>query len=83
MQIQDENSSSSMTIDDLPSPGVRWVASRKVQIVDAIKDGRISREEVLARYSMSQHELELWEKGLENGSKHEIMVTKIQNHRRR
>ncbi len=67
------------SVDDLPSPGVRWVARRKLEVIQAIQENKVTREEVLVRYSMSEHELQLWEKGLERYGKKGVMVTQIQS----
>lgn len=50
-----------MSRADLPPPDTtRWVASRKAQVLRAIEAGLITREEALARWSLSAEELDAW-----------------------
>lgn len=43
-----------------PSNTYRWVASRKAVVVDAVVHRLISRKEALARYALSEEELDAW-----------------------
>ena len=47
--------------DDLPPPETkRWVASRKTQLVLAVRGGLLERREVLDRYGISDEEFQCW-----------------------
>lgn len=39
----------------------RWTARRKAEVVIAVSDGRLSREEACRRYQLSEEELLAWE----------------------
>ena len=43
-----------------PPTGTRWTARRKLQIVIAIRQGRMTIGEVLERYGVSHAELGAW-----------------------
>ncbi|MFA8384318.1 MAG: DUF1153 domain-containing protein [Pelagibaca sp.] len=46
---------------DLPPPNTyRWVASRKAIVVDAVVHQLLSRKEAMARYDLSDEELDAW-----------------------
>ena len=46
---------------DLPPANcVRWVASRKLAVVKAVACGLMTREQVCARYDLSEEELDGW-----------------------
>lgn len=50
-----------LSLADLPGPGTgRWVASRKRLVVLAVSYGLLPREEALARWDLSEEELEGW-----------------------
>ena len=45
-------------MDDLPPPNTtRWVARRKAAVVAAVRSGRITMEEALRRYQLTEEEL--------------------------
>jgi hypothetical protein len=49
------------TVRDLPSPGVgRWTASRKAEIVIAVRDGTLAIIDARKRYNLSFDELKEW-----------------------
>jgi len=50
-----------LTRGDLPAPDTgRWVASRKLKIVQAVLHGLLTRADALERYALSEEELESW-----------------------
>lgn len=68
-------------IEDFELPPVntrRWVISRKAQVLAAIKDGRLSRAEACARYSISDAELRLWERAIACAGVPGLRVTRVQ-----
>jgi len=49
-----------LTLADLPSGSERWIARRKATVVQAIGHGLLSRDEAIARYGLTEEELEGW-----------------------
>ncbi|WP_338548053.1 DUF1153 domain-containing protein [Roseovarius phycicola] len=51
-----------LTLADLPPENTqRWVISRKLKVVSAVRYGLISQEDAMTRYSLSEEELSEWE----------------------
>lgn len=47
----------------LPPPNTkRWVARRKAAVLNALKSGEITVEEVFRRYGLSEEELNAWQR---------------------
>ena len=66
----------------LPPIGtVRWVASRKAAVVDAIAGGAITREAAIARYALSEEELEGWIAAEQAHGVDALRVTRIKIYR--
>jgi hypothetical protein len=68
--------------DDLPPPQtIRWVASRKAQVVTAVQQGRLSIDEACARYGLSLEEFLAWEQALSRHGAAGLRVTRLQDYR--
>ena len=53
----------SSAMDDLPPPNTtRWVARRKAAVMAAVRSGRITMEEALHRYQISEEEYFSWQR---------------------
>ena len=53
-------------VDDLPPPNTtRWIARRKAAVVAAVLSGRITIEEVLRRYQLTEEEFLSWQRAFE------------------
>lgn len=71
-----------LTRADLPPPNTyRWVASRKAIVVDAVLHNLISRKEALARYELSEEELEGWIDASERHGRDALKATAVQRFR--
>ena len=71
-----------LTIDTLPPANtVRWVPRLKAQVVCAIREGLICREEACDHYGISNAELITWEKLLKEHGTRALRVTKTQHYR--
>lgn len=69
---------------DLPPPSTkRWVASRKAQVVSAVKNGLISLEEAMERYSLSMEEFQSWQRALDRSGVAGLRMAAAQDRRRR
>ena len=64
-----------------PANTTRWVPSRKADVVRAIRDGIIGRDEACARYALSIEELCLWERAIDAAGTAGLRVTRVQAYR--
>jgi hypothetical protein len=64
-----------------PAETRRWVASRKAVVVRAVTCGLITRSEAMERYALSEEELALWFKAVEQHGEMALKVTTIQKYR--
>src|SRR5437764_14447800 len=49
----------------LPSPNQRWTGLRKATVIDAVRGGWVSIEEICRRYNISADEFVAWERDLD------------------
>ena len=69
-------------VADLPSPDTkRWVPRRKAAIVDAVRQGVVSLEEVCRRYQLSVEEFITWQHAIEGHGVPGLPVTRVQIYR--
>jgi Protein of unknown function (DUF1153) len=67
---------------DLPPPNTkRWVARRKAVVVDAVRSGAISLEEVCRLYELSVEEFLAWQRAIETHGVAGLRVTRLQIYR--
>ena len=67
---------------DLPPPETkRWVPRRKAVIVNAVRCGAISLEEVCRRYQLSVEEFVTWQRAIETNGVPGLRVTRLQMYR--
>ncbi|QIE41597.1 CtrA inhibitor SciP [Meridianimarinicoccus aquatilis] len=67
---------------DLPSEKtVRWVASRKAVVVNAVKYGLLPQEEALTRYGLSRDEFNSWCNSVERFGEDALKTTSLQKYR--
>jgi Protein of unknown function (DUF1153) len=72
----------SATVVDLPpSDTKRWVARRKAVVVNAVRSGAISLEEVCRRYELSVEEFLAWQHAIETHGVAGLRVTRLQIYR--
>jgi len=72
----------SATAMDLPSPDTkRWVARRKAVIVNAVRSGAITLEEVCRRYELSVEEFLAWRRAIETHGVAGLRVTRLRIYR--
>jgi hypothetical protein len=64
-----------------PKNTVRWVASRKLIIVQAVKHGLLSKDEACQDYDLSSEELESWIKHSKAHGPSALKVTAIPKYR--
>jgi hypothetical protein len=67
---------------ELPPPDTkRWVTRRKAVIVNAVRTGAISLEEVCRRYELSVEEFLAWQRAIDTHGVPGLRVTRLQIYR--
>ena len=67
---------------ELPPPDTkRWVTRRKAVIVNAVRAGVISLEEVCRRYELSVEEFLAWQRAIDSYGVPGLRVTRLQIYR--
>ena len=67
---------------DLPPPNTkRWVVRRKAAVVAAVRSGRITMDEALRRYQLSEEEFLSWQRALEAHGLAGLRATRVQRYR--
>ena len=68
--------------DDLPPPNTRrWVVRRKAAVVTAVRAGRITLEEALQRYQLTEEQYRSWERAFEAHGLPGLRATRLQQYR--
>jgi hypothetical protein len=71
-----------LTSKDLPPVGLRrWIPRRKAQLVDAVHQGLIDRDEALRLYGLSDDEFGNWERLFTRHGLRGLYVTRSQRYR--
>lgn len=70
-----------LTLADLPEPGIRWVASRKAVVVDAVRHGLLGRDDAIRRYGLSEEEFDSWVDAVRRHGRNALKVTQLQKFR--
>ena len=69
-------------MDDLPPPNTtRWVIRRKAAVVTAVRSGRITMEEALHRYQLTEEEFLSWQRAFEAHGLAGLRATRVQQYR--
>ncbi len=67
---------------ELPPPDTkRWVTRRKAIVVNAVRAGEISLEEVCRRYELSVEEFLAWQRAIDTHGVPGLRVTRLQIYR--
>ena len=64
-----------------PSDTKRWVARRKAEIVDAVRNGKMNIEDACRYYRLSAEEFAAWERAIEAHGVAGLRVTRLQVYR--
>ena len=68
--------------DDLPPPNTRrWVVRRKAAVITAVRSGRITLEEALRRWQLTEEEYRSWERAFEQHGLPGLRSTRLQQYR--
>lgn len=65
-----------------PADTKRWVMRRKAQLISAVRNGTITMEDALARYSLSEEEFKSWEKLFDGHGVRALRSTRLKEYRR-
>ena len=69
-------------MDNLPPPNTtRWVTRRKAAVVAAVRSGRITMEEALHRYQLTEEEFLSWQRAFETHGLAGLRATRVQQYR--
>lgn len=69
--------------DDLPSTSTtRWVKSRKLRIINAIEEGRITKEQAMEAYNLSAEELSSWYRMVKTHGPDALRTTHLKQYRK-
>jgi len=72
-----------LTLNDLPKPGVaRWVTRRKAEVVAAVEGGLLTMESALERWNLSEEEFAGWRNLYTRHGAKGLRTTRIQQYRR-
>ena len=67
-----------LTRENLPPPNtLRWVASRKAQVVAAVETGLLTIEEAMKRYRLSLEEFYSWQWAMDRGGVAALRVAAV------
>jgi transposase-like protein len=70
------------TVADLPSRDTRrWVPRRKAAVVNAVRQGVISLEDVCRNYQLSVEEFQTWQRAIETHGVPGLRTTRVQVYR--
>lgn len=64
-----------------PETTVRWVASRKALVVNAVKYGLMGEDEALVRYNLSPDEFASWRTAVDRFGHDALKATALQKYR--
>ena len=64
-----------------PAIGQRWVVSRKLYVIEAIRNGGLSIEDACALYSLTTEEILSWRVAYERHGVEGLKIKKLQTYR--
>ena len=80
--IIEQSAQRALPMDDLPPPNTtRWVIRRKAAVVVAVRSGKITMEEALRRYQLTEEEFLSWQRAFETHGLAGLRATRVQQYR--
>ena len=71
-----------LTVESLPPPDtIRWVISRKAEVVSAVRNGLIGLDDACERYRLSTEEFLNWEQSIVAHGLRGLRTTRTQKYR--
>lgn len=75
---------SKLTRADLPPANTtRWVIRRKAEVIAAVREGMLSREEALEYYKLTEEEFESWVSMIDEYGIAGLRTTRVRHYRMR
>ena len=71
----------SSTDEQLP-PTKRWTARRKAEVLAAVRSGKITMEETMRRYQLTEEEFLVWQRAFEARGLAGLKGTRLQEYRK-
>ena len=71
----------SNTDEELP-PTIRWTARRKAEVLAAVRSGKITMEETMRRYQLTEEEFLVWQRAFEARGLAGLKATRLQEYRK-
>ncbi|MGY9057755.1 MAG: CtrA inhibitor SciP [Alphaproteobacteria bacterium] len=72
-----------LTLENLPpSDTTRWVIRRKAEVVAAVRGGLLSLAEACEPYSLSEEEIESWQRLVESHGLMGLRTTRVNQYRK-
>jgi hypothetical protein len=68
-------------VPELPTAGQRWTTRRKAAVVEAVRGGRVSIEEICELYYISVDEFLAWERDMDRYGIPGLRATRLQVYR--
>jgi len=68
------------TDEQLP-PTKRWTARRKAEVLAAVRSGKITMEETMRRYQLTEEEFLVWQRAFETRGLAGLKATRLQEYR--
>jgi len=69
-------------MDELPPANTkRWVVRRKAAVVAAVQGGKITLEEALRRYQLTEEEFRTWQRAYDTHGLPGLRATRLQQYR--
>ena len=69
-------------MDELPPANTkRWVVRRKAAVVAAVQGGKITLEEALRRYQLTEEEFRAWQRAYDTHGLPGLRATRLQQYR--
>lgn len=73
-----------LTMADLPpADTTRWVVRRKAEVIAAVREGMLSRDEALEYYGLTSEEFDSWLSKIEEYGVAGLRTTRIRHYRMR
>ena len=67
--------------EPIPPNTRRWVASRKAAVIITVRNGKITMDEALSRYQLTEEEFLSWQRAFDRYGLRGLRATRVQQYR--